>query len=52
MVDQKINEKAQKTLKDYFKINLNEETKISTIWDASKGVMRGFSIQQNSFKKK
>uniref|UniRef100_A0A670IRS6 Reverse transcriptase domain-containing protein n=1 Tax=Podarcis muralis TaxID=64176 RepID=A0A670IRS6_PODMU len=50
--DQEIVKKAQKTLKDYFEINLNTSVGKKTIWDASKAVMRGFLIQQNSIKKK
>uniref|UniRef100_A0A670KLE6 Reverse transcriptase domain-containing protein n=1 Tax=Podarcis muralis TaxID=64176 RepID=A0A670KLE6_PODMU len=50
--DQEIVKKAQKTLKDYFEINLNTSVEKRTIWDASKAVMRGFLIQQNTIKKK
>uniref|UniRef100_A0A670IW01 Reverse transcriptase domain-containing protein n=1 Tax=Podarcis muralis TaxID=64176 RepID=A0A670IW01_PODMU len=50
--DQEIVKKAQKTLKDYFEINLNTLVEKKTIWDASKAVMRGFLIQQNTIKKK
>uniref|UniRef100_A0A670JC67 Reverse transcriptase domain-containing protein n=2 Tax=Podarcis muralis TaxID=64176 RepID=A0A670JC67_PODMU len=50
--DQEIVKKAQKTLKDYFEINLNTTVEKRTIWDASKAVMRGFLIQQNTIKKK
>uniref|UniRef100_A0A670ICH5 Reverse transcriptase domain-containing protein n=1 Tax=Podarcis muralis TaxID=64176 RepID=A0A670ICH5_PODMU len=50
--DQEIVKKAQKTLKDYFEINLNTSVEKRIIWDASKAVMRGFLIQQNTIKKK
>uniref|UniRef100_A0A670K4W9 Reverse transcriptase domain-containing protein n=1 Tax=Podarcis muralis TaxID=64176 RepID=A0A670K4W9_PODMU len=50
--DQEIVKKAQKTMKDYFEINLNTSVEKKTIWDASKAVMRGFLIQQNTIKKK
>uniref|UniRef100_A0A670I0Q6 Reverse transcriptase domain-containing protein n=1 Tax=Podarcis muralis TaxID=64176 RepID=A0A670I0Q6_PODMU len=50
--DQEIVKKAQKTLKDYFEINLNTSVEKKIIWDASKAVMRGFLIQQNTIKKK
>uniref|UniRef100_A0A670I1C2 Reverse transcriptase domain-containing protein n=1 Tax=Podarcis muralis TaxID=64176 RepID=A0A670I1C2_PODMU len=50
--DQEIVKKAQKALKDYFEINLNTSVEKRTIWDASKAVMRGFLIQQNTIKKK
>uniref|UniRef100_A0A670IBL2 Reverse transcriptase domain-containing protein n=1 Tax=Podarcis muralis TaxID=64176 RepID=A0A670IBL2_PODMU len=50
--DQKIVEKAQKRLSEYFMDNANKGTKTSIVWDASKAVMRGFLIQQNSLKKK
>uniref|UniRef100_A0A670HKH7 Reverse transcriptase domain-containing protein n=1 Tax=Podarcis muralis TaxID=64176 RepID=A0A670HKH7_PODMU len=50
--DQEIIQKAQKTLKDYFEINLNTTVEKRVIWDASKAVMRGFLIQQNTIKKR
>uniref|UniRef100_A0A670HP09 Reverse transcriptase domain-containing protein n=1 Tax=Podarcis muralis TaxID=64176 RepID=A0A670HP09_PODMU len=50
--DQEIVKKAQKILKDYFEINLNTTVERRIIWDASKAVMRGFLIQQNTIKKR
>uniref|UniRef100_A0A670I215 Reverse transcriptase domain-containing protein n=1 Tax=Podarcis muralis TaxID=64176 RepID=A0A670I215_PODMU len=50
--DQEIIKKAQKALKDYFDINLNTTVEKRVIWDASKAVMRGFLIQQNTIKKR
>uniref|UniRef100_A0A670HUA2 Reverse transcriptase domain-containing protein n=1 Tax=Podarcis muralis TaxID=64176 RepID=A0A670HUA2_PODMU len=50
--DQGIIKKAQKALKDYFEINLNTTVEKRVIWDASKAVMRGFLIQQNTIKKR
>uniref|UniRef100_A0A670ILE0 Reverse transcriptase domain-containing protein n=1 Tax=Podarcis muralis TaxID=64176 RepID=A0A670ILE0_PODMU len=50
--DEQFCKKALKTLKDYFEINLRTEVEKRTIWDASKAVMRGFLIQQNSIKRK
>ncbi|CAI5767566.1 Hypothetical predicted protein [Podarcis lilfordi] len=50
--DEEIYKKAQKTVKDYFEINLRTEVEKRIIWDASKAVMRGFLIQQNSIKRK
>uniref|UniRef100_A0A670IRT8 Reverse transcriptase domain-containing protein n=1 Tax=Podarcis muralis TaxID=64176 RepID=A0A670IRT8_PODMU len=50
--DQKITEKAQKRLMEYFVDNCNKGTRINVVWDASKAVMRGFFIQQNSIKNK
>uniref|UniRef100_A0A670JD11 Reverse transcriptase domain-containing protein n=1 Tax=Podarcis muralis TaxID=64176 RepID=A0A670JD11_PODMU len=50
--DQEIVKKAQRTLKDYFEINLNTPVERRTVWDASKAVMRGFLIQQNTIKKR
>lgn len=50
--DQKIVGKAQKKLTEYFVENCNKGTKMSVVWDASKAVMRGFFIQQNSLKNK
>uniref|UniRef100_A0A670HZZ5 Reverse transcriptase domain-containing protein n=1 Tax=Podarcis muralis TaxID=64176 RepID=A0A670HZZ5_PODMU len=50
--DEEIYKKAQKTLKDYFEINLRTDVEKRIIWDASKAVMRGFLIQQNSIKRK
>uniref|UniRef100_A0A670HL97 Reverse transcriptase domain-containing protein n=1 Tax=Podarcis muralis TaxID=64176 RepID=A0A670HL97_PODMU len=50
--DEEIYKKAQKTLKDYFEINLKTDVEKRVVWDASKAVMRGFLIQQNSIKKR
>uniref|UniRef100_A0A670I0E5 Reverse transcriptase domain-containing protein n=1 Tax=Podarcis muralis TaxID=64176 RepID=A0A670I0E5_PODMU len=50
--DQETVKKAQKAIKDYFEINLNTSVEKRIIWDASKAVMRGFLIQQNTIKKK
>uniref|UniRef100_A0A670IGH0 Reverse transcriptase domain-containing protein n=2 Tax=Podarcis muralis TaxID=64176 RepID=A0A670IGH0_PODMU len=50
--DNEILMKAQKTLKDYFEINLRADVEKRVVWDASKAVMRGFLIQQNSIKRK
>uniref|UniRef100_A0A670JMH3 Reverse transcriptase domain-containing protein n=1 Tax=Podarcis muralis TaxID=64176 RepID=A0A670JMH3_PODMU len=50
--DQRVVQEAQKKLKEYFEDNCNKGTKICTVWDANKAVMRGFFIQQNSIKKK
>uniref|UniRef100_A0A670HXI2 Reverse transcriptase domain-containing protein n=1 Tax=Podarcis muralis TaxID=64176 RepID=A0A670HXI2_PODMU len=44
--------KAKNILKEYFDLNLNKETKIDVVWDASKAVLRGFLIQQNKYRKK
>uniref|UniRef100_A0A670HMS3 exodeoxyribonuclease III n=1 Tax=Podarcis muralis TaxID=64176 RepID=A0A670HMS3_PODMU len=43
--------KAKNILKEYFDLNLNKETKIDVVWDASKAVLRGFLIQQNKYRK-
>uniref|UniRef100_A0A670HYM7 Reverse transcriptase domain-containing protein n=1 Tax=Podarcis muralis TaxID=64176 RepID=A0A670HYM7_PODMU len=50
--DEEIYQKTQKIVKDYFEINLRTEVEKRTVWDASKAVMRGFLIQQNSIKRK
>uniref|UniRef100_A0A803TLB1 Reverse transcriptase domain-containing protein n=1 Tax=Anolis carolinensis TaxID=28377 RepID=A0A803TLB1_ANOCA len=39
-------------LKEYFQINDTPEVNIQTIWDASKAVMRGYFIRQNSWRNK
>uniref|UniRef100_A0A670IGS1 Reverse transcriptase domain-containing protein n=1 Tax=Podarcis muralis TaxID=64176 RepID=A0A670IGS1_PODMU len=40
------------TLRNYFDLNLNTEVGIDMVWDASKAVLRGFFIQQNSYRRK
>lgn len=50
--DQEIVGKAQKKLTEYFVDNCNKGTKNKVVWDASKAVMRGFFIQQNTIKNK
>uniref|UniRef100_A0A670JUF4 Reverse transcriptase domain-containing protein n=1 Tax=Podarcis muralis TaxID=64176 RepID=A0A670JUF4_PODMU len=50
--DEEVCKKAQKTLKDYFEINMKTNVEKRVIWDASKAVMRGFLIQQNAIKKR
>uniref|UniRef100_A0A670KB41 Reverse transcriptase domain-containing protein n=1 Tax=Podarcis muralis TaxID=64176 RepID=A0A670KB41_PODMU len=49
--NEEIIEKAKRTLKDYFDMNMNKETNINTVWDASKAVLKGFLINQNSYRK-
>lgn len=44
---EEILEKGKEILKFYFKENLKEETEITTVWEASKAVIRGFFIQQS-----
>uniref|UniRef100_A0A670HXR6 Reverse transcriptase domain-containing protein n=1 Tax=Podarcis muralis TaxID=64176 RepID=A0A670HXR6_PODMU len=50
--NEEIIEKAKNTLKEYFEWNLNKGTKIDIVWEASKAVLRGFLIQQNSYRRK
>uniref|UniRef100_A0A670KI73 Reverse transcriptase domain-containing protein n=1 Tax=Podarcis muralis TaxID=64176 RepID=A0A670KI73_PODMU len=50
--DENVIKKAQKTIRDYFEINMNTNVEKRVIWDASKAVMRGFLIQQNAIKKR
>uniref|UniRef100_A0A670IGN9 Reverse transcriptase domain-containing protein n=1 Tax=Podarcis muralis TaxID=64176 RepID=A0A670IGN9_PODMU len=51
-LEQEVIEKAKTTLKDYFDLKINKETHMDIVWDASKAVLRGFLIQQNSYRKK
>uniref|UniRef100_A0A670JHA3 Reverse transcriptase domain-containing protein n=1 Tax=Podarcis muralis TaxID=64176 RepID=A0A670JHA3_PODMU len=44
--------KAKTILKEYFELNNNKETNMNIVWDASKAVLRGFLIQENSYRKK
>uniref|UniRef100_A0A670KGT6 Reverse transcriptase domain-containing protein n=1 Tax=Podarcis muralis TaxID=64176 RepID=A0A670KGT6_PODMU len=50
--DQKIVERAQERLKQYFTENSGKGTKANVVWDASKAVIRGYFIQQNAIKNK
>uniref|UniRef100_A0A670HTD8 Reverse transcriptase domain-containing protein n=1 Tax=Podarcis muralis TaxID=64176 RepID=A0A670HTD8_PODMU len=43
---------AKKTLREYLAINRSRDTPIELVWDAGKAVLRGFLIQQNSYRKK
>lgn len=43
---------VQKTLTDYFELNLNKGVDLNVVWHASKAVIRGFLIQQNSIQRR
>uniref|UniRef100_A0A670KCA9 Reverse transcriptase domain-containing protein n=1 Tax=Podarcis muralis TaxID=64176 RepID=A0A670KCA9_PODMU len=50
--NEEVREKIKGTLKEYLDQNMNKETPIDVVWDASKAVLRGLLIQQNSHRKK
>uniref|UniRef100_A0A670KCX7 Reverse transcriptase domain-containing protein n=1 Tax=Podarcis muralis TaxID=64176 RepID=A0A670KCX7_PODMU len=50
--DQRFVERIRKKLGEYFLDNIDKGVKTSSVWDASKAVMRGLFIQQNALKKK
>lgn len=44
---QEVVDQRKKEIKEYFEINLNSETKLTTVWDAFKAVIRGSLINFN-----
>lgn len=50
--NEEVKERIKGTLKEYLDINLNKETPIDVVWDASKAVLRGHLIQQNNYRRK
>uniref|UniRef100_A0A670II53 Reverse transcriptase domain-containing protein n=1 Tax=Podarcis muralis TaxID=64176 RepID=A0A670II53_PODMU len=49
---EEVRERIKDTLKEYLNLNLNKETPIDVVWDASKAVLRGLLIQQNNYRRK
>lgn len=38
--------KGQRSLQEFFYLNLDKETDLNIVWDTSEAVMRGFLIKQ------